>query len=110
MAYSHRVGKVPIVDRVNETLYYPIIHLTPLRYMILLYTSSDANFRLNTHETKHNTGQDILAATQFWIGCMYNKQISRLWDWIGRFSCHPTVGCRPDYLKQRCKGKRGRTC
>ena len=62
----------------NITLSEAIIHLTVLRYMTLLYTSSDASFRLNTHEPKHNTGHDILAATQFWIGCMYNKHISGL--------------------------------
>ena len=96
----------------NITLSEAIIHLTVLRYMTLLYTSSDASFRLNTHEPKHNTGHDILAATQFWIGCMYNKQTSGLWDQMGRCLSHPAAGCRPDYLKQRCNcnGKRGRTC
>ena len=72
------------MEIMNETLYYLIIRSTLLRYMILLYSSSDTSFRLSTLETKRiqykydSTGH--LAATQFWIGCMYNKQISGLCD------------------------------
>ena len=57
------------MEIMNETLYYLIIRSTLLRYMILVYSSSDTSFRLSTLETKRiqnkydNTGH--LAATQF---------------------------------------------
>ena len=113
---SIRQGKkenILIMEIMNETLYYLIIiHLTLLRHMILLYSSSDTSFRLSTLETKRiqykydSTGH--LAATQFWIGCMYNKHISGLW--LVRSVLKPFRHWLPSWLSETTLQRQKRWC